>query len=205
MRSDLNEVRLVGTLLEDARYSNAAYGEPVYRARVGVRRTSGAEDVLVLQMGLHTVGRRVDMLKAGDRLQLSGQLRTYALPAGAMNRTETVVHVQAIGEKAEEDENQVRITGMLMRAPVFRVTPFGREVCDMMVRVAMRDRWANVPAIAFGGTARWASMLECGERVQLQGRLQSRVYIRRTHTGPKIPLTTWEVAVAKMTLEDTPE
>lgn len=205
MRNDLNDVRLTGTLLEDARYSHEAFGEPVYRARMSVRRTSGAEDTLVLQMGMHTAGRRVDMLKAGDRMQLSGQLRSYVLPAGAMTKTEMVVHVQVIGPWAGEDENQVCITGMLMRAPVFRVTQLGWEVCDMVVRVAMRGRWANVPVIAFGGTARWASMLECGERVRLQGRLQSRVYTGRSHTGLQVSVMTWEVAVAKMALEDAPE
>ena len=205
MRNDMNEVRLCGTLLEDARYSHEAYGEPVYRTRIGVRRTSGTEDVLVLQMGMHTVGHRVDLLRAGERLTVSGRVRTYDAPLGAQTRTETVVHVLAIGRDGGTDDNRARLSGMLTRAPVFRVTPFGREVCDMMLRVSMRGRWANVPVIAFGRTARWAGMLECGERVRLEGRLQSREYQRRSNTGLAIPVVTREVAAAKMWLEDMPE
>lgn len=203
MRNDMNEVNLTGTLMENAQYSHMAFGEPIYRARMAVRRKSGAEDYIILQMGMHTVGRRVDMLSAGEKLSVSGQLRGYQRDAVA--RTILVMHVLAMREGGEEDNNLVSLNGLLMRAPVFRITPQGREICDLMVRAQRGDKWVNVPVIAFGRVARWASMLECGERVKVRGRLQSREYTRRTEDGTDAVITTHEVAASWMALEDAPE
>ena len=100
------------------------------------------------------------------------------------------------------DVNQIQLDGFLCKDPVRRTSPLGREICDLMVAVnRMYNKSDYIPCIAWGRTARFASGLSVGDRVQLQGRFQSRIYQKQLPDGTVQERTAYEVSVSRLTLE----
>lgn len=205
--TDRNHVALTGVLVGAPQYVGERYGERMYDGYVKVKRLSGTFDLLPVHMGEYVLARRLDKLEAGTPVRLEGELRNYKREDSPFPKSRLGVFVRKmliLAEKSQEsdtDENTVQLEGVVMRAPVYRVTPFGREICDLAIRVERgHGKYTCVSLIAWGAMAGWAGLLEVGERVVGEGRMQARRYDKRDHDGTVYNCTVQEVSLQKLQL-----
>ena len=200
MENVTNQLNLCGEITEDAQFDHEVFGEAFFRTLLNVPRLSGAFDLLPL-----TISERLmtEGFHKGATVAVSGQLRSYnkvMAGAGRLLLTAFAQHLRPVD--AAENPNTVFLTGALCKPPSYRTTPFGREIADLMLAVNRSYGKSDyIPCIAWGRTARFASGLGVGDRIQLQGRFQSRVYQKQLPDGSVQERTAYEVSVSRLTLE----
>lgn len=171
-----NYLELSGQVMQEPSYSHSSGGEDYFRFPLRCLRLSGVEDVLnvVLSRGhLDTWDG-----KPGDRVGLIGQIRSYNNHSGQGSKLVITARARQLAPApAEGDRNRVFLLGNLCRKPVYRHTPLGREIADLLLAVNRGGGRADyLPCIVWGGQARRAAWWEVGDRVCVRGRLQSRRY-----------------------------
>ncbi len=192
--SETNLVRLCGSPEGPPRYSHSSRGQDFYLLPLRVRRLSGVEDRLNLTL-------RQELLPAveagGGKLAVTGELRSFNNHRGNGPKLVLTVFVRELEGWDGEDQNLVRLQGALCRPPKLRCTPLGREIADLMLAVNRRcGRSDYLPCICWGTLARRAQRWDTGQRLQLEGRLQSREYTKITEAGSEIR-TAFEVSAAR--------
>ena len=194
-----NEVLLEGTVPEAPSLSHENHGTRFYRFFLQVPRLSGQADVLPVLLPEPLLPQAA----AGSQLQVRGQLRSFNNRSGVGNRLVLTVYAQELLQGSGQPCNQIRLAGSLCKPPVFRRTPLGRSICDLMLAVSRRYGRADyLPVIAWGQLAGRASRLQVGERLALEGRVQSRTYHKVTDAGTEERVA-YEVSM--MRLLETPE
>ena len=191
-----NSVRLTGTMAAAPTLSHESRGERFFLLPLEVRRLSGAADRLpvLLREGLLTARE----LREADRLCVSGELRSFNNRFGPGPRLVLSVFARSLDFCDGPDENLVQLRGTLCKRPNLRATPMGRDICDLMLAVNRRCARSDYrPGICGGRAAREAAFWEVGERLRLQGRFQSRDYIKLTDDGP-VEKTAYEVSAAEI-------
>jgi hypothetical protein len=134
----------------------------------------------------------------GDGLCVKGQMRTYNNKTGVGGRLIVSALAREIRPYGGEHENTVYLSGSLCRAPGYRKTPLGREICDIMLAVPrVYGRADYLPLIAWGGTARTVSVMEAGQPLFAAGRFQSRAYTKASETG-SVEMTAYEISVTRL-------
>ena len=193
-----NTTMLRGVLHDPPRFSHQSREERFYEFSLDVRRLSGAVDTI------HIIARQA-LLETldpcgGEKLCVRGELRSFNNKSGVGARLVITVFAQEIWLDDGEDENTIALAGVLCKQPNYRVTPMGREICDLMLAVRRRyGRSDYLPCIAWGLSAREASDWEVGAGVSLTGRIQSRVY-QKTVDGVTLEKTAYEVSVIQIAL-----
>ena len=192
--SETNLVRLCGSPEGPPRYSHSSRGQDFYLLPLRVRRLSGVEDRLNMTL-------RRELLPAveagGGKLAVTGELRSFNNHRGNGPKLVLTVFVRELEGWDGEDQNLVRLQGALCRPPKLRCTPLGREIADLMLAVNRRcGRSDYLPCICWGTLARRAQRWDTGQRLQLEGRLQSREYTKITEAGSEIR-TAFEVSAAR--------
>lgn len=191
-----NCVELRGTLADAPEFSHESRGERFYRFPLEVARLSGTVDRL-------NIIARQEMLASLDTLEreklcLRGELRSFNNKSGVGSRLVISVFAREMGFADGEDMNLVRLTGTLCKTPNIRVTPMGREICDLMLAVNRRyGRSDYLPCIAWGLLAREAAEWAVGDKLALSGRLQSRRYIKLGESGEQQEKTAFEVSISE--------
>lgn len=194
-----NRVFLRGTVGEAPRYSHESRGERFYRFTLDIARLSGTAD------HIHILARDklLDALEVTGpgKLAVEGELRTFNNKSGTGPRLVISVFARELRFEDGEDENRVILSGTLCKAPNYRSTPMGREICDLMLAVNRRyGRSDYLPCIAWGLSARRASLWDVGDAVALSGRIQSRNYAK-TIDGVVVEKTAFEVSVIEIDRE----
>lgn len=179
--SETNLVRLCGSPEGPPRYSHRSRGQDFYLLPLRVRRLSGAEDRLNLTL-------RQELLPAveaaGGKLAVTGELRSFNNHRGNGPKLVLTVFVRELEGWEDEDQNLVRLQGALCRPPILRCTPLGREIADLMLAVNRRcGRSDYLPCICWGSRAREASRWTVGTVLRLEGRFQSRSYLKLREDG----------------------
>lgn len=173
-----NYVELTGEIVKEAAYSHSFGGEDYFVFPLRSLRLSGVEDVLNLVMSRNSM----DLLdiKPGKKIGIIGEIRSYNNHSGIGSKLVITVRVRSAFPVPEgEDVNRVILLGNLCRKPVYRRTPLGREIADLLLAVNRSCGKADyLPCIAWGGQARRAGRWMVGDRVCIQGRLQSRSYYK---------------------------
>ena len=193
MISENNMLQLVGTLAGRPAFSHGSRGLAFWGFPLSVRRLSGTEDLI-------NVIARQELLEAlelaeGCKLCLSGELRSFNNRHGEGARLVITAFARQLSLCGGEDENRLLLRGTLCKPPKLRQTPLGRDICDLMLAVNRPyGRSDYLPCICWGGLARQAARWEVGERLRLEGRVQSRRYIKLTEDGPA-ERTAYEVSV----------
>lgn len=196
-----NHIYLVGLVGEDPVRSHENHGVTYYRFPLHSCRLSGVEDVLNVVASEQLLQQRPVL--SGDLLAVDGEVRSYNNRSGVGSKLVISVYARALREGSTEHRNDLTLAGVLCKPPVVRRTPLGREICDMMLAVNRKYGRADyLPCIAWGGLAQWCGQLDVGDGVKLQGRLQSRDYIKEEN-GESILRTAFEVSV--MSLEPMEE
>ena len=182
MGQENNRVRLCGTMADAPRYSHSARGQVFYTFPLEVRRLSGSSDVLNILL------RREQLEAVGaeerERLLVTGEVRSFNNRHGEGARLVLTVLARSLELTDEPDDNRVSLVGTLCKAPNPRVTPLGRDVCDLLLAVNRRTgRSDYLPCICWGSRAREASRWTVGTVLRLEGRFQSRSYLKLREDG----------------------
>ena len=177
-----NQVRLRGSLLALPQYSHENHGKKFFRFTLEVERLSGALDLLpvVAEEGLLN---SID-LSSGSMLTVTGQIRTHNIRENGVRHL--LIFVFAVQIICEDGQflNEVIVEGPLCKEPIYRRTPLGREICDVMLAVPRAFRRADyLPCILWGRTAYEISQCHTRDRIRIEGRLQSRIYTKATENG----------------------
>lgn len=187
-----NRIVLRGCLVELPRFSHENHGRKFYRFLLEVPRLSGAVDTLPVIVE-ETVLNQLD-LSGGDMLTVTGTIRSHNIHENG--RRHLLIFVFATSLICEDGEpmNDVTIEGLICREPIFRRTPLGREICDVMLAVPRAFRRADyLPCILWGRTAQEAAGCHTRDRIRICGRLQSRIYTKLTETDAE-ERTTYEIS-----------
>ena len=193
-----NTIRLRGEMVSLPVYSHAGRFEKFYTFPLSVLRLSGTADtvnVTVRESLLQTE------ITAGDKICVEGEVHSYNNKSGTGNKLVISVLAKSIAVCDGDDYNTVELYGTLCKNPNYRITPMGRDICDMMVAVNRRyGRSDYLPCIAWGSLAHTASALSVGQRVHIKGRLQSRDYIKSVD-GVPVQKTAYEISASELTAE----
>ena len=190
-----NEVLLEGLALTEPERSHENHGAVFYRFLLQVPRLSGAADTLPV---LVSQALR-DGVATGETLRLSGQLRSFNNRSGVGSRLVLTVYAKELLPAAGTACNQILLHGTVCKPPIFRRTPLGRSICDLMLAVPRRYGRADyLPVITWGQVALRASLLEVGESLALEGRVQSRIYHKVTDDGTTQERTAYEVSAMRL-------
>ncbi len=194
MENPNNRIIAAGRLEGAPVLSHEVMNEPFYTGTLAVRRLSGAVDRLPVTLP----GKLLACVPAaeGQLLTVSGQVRSYNKVVDGAGRLMVTLFVQSLSEARESDTlNKVTLVGALCKPPIYRSTPFGREICDMMLAVNRAFGKSDyIPCIAWGRNAQYAARFGVGEKICLTGRLQSREYQKLMDNGEYITRSAYEVS-----------
>ncbi len=194
-----NYIILSGRIASDFDYSHQVYGEAFYSFTLLSKRLSETYDTLPV-----TVSERllIDIeARRGQFVTVTGQLRSYnSYSEGKTHLILTVFAKDiAINEEKSRDINSIQLNGYICKPPVYRTTPFGREIADVLVAVNRAYNKSDyIPIICWGRNARFASNLEVGSNIMLTGRMQSRTYQKKLSDTELVEKTAYEVSVSKI-------
>ncbi len=193
-----NRVYISGEIVSDATYSHEVYGEGFYEFFVKVMRLSGQADVLPV-----TVSERLiacGELKNGQKISAIGQFRSYnKIENGKSRLMLTVFLRELVDEDSEKNPNNILLSGYICKPPVYRTTPFNREIADVLVAVNRAYNKSDyIPCIAWGRNARFVKSLSVGDRIAVSGRIQSREYQKKLSECESKTMTAYEVSVSKL-------
>ncbi|MBR3640421.1 MAG: single-stranded DNA-binding protein [Oscillibacter sp.] len=198
MTNGRNEVLLEGTAQGEPSLSHEARDVPFYRLMLEVPRLSGQSDLLPLLLR----GDMLAQVSDGARVRVSGQFRSYNNRSGEGRRLVLSVYALALLPPQDEACNRITLVGALCKPPVFRRTPLGRSICDLMLAVPRRCGRADyLPLIAWGQLAARTAALCVGDPLALSGRIQSRLYRKVTEQGEEVR-TAYEVSVMELSEEE---
>jgi single-stranded DNA-binding protein len=215
-----NYLTLVGKVTSEKQFSHEIYGERFYSFDLSVPRLSGNADIIPV-----TVSERLitdEMMQIGTKLLIKGQFRSYNSYENERNRLILTVFAKDI-EKLEEEvpktevneegeevqvndfvkketvTNEVILIGYICKKPIYRQTPFGREIADLLLAVNRAYNKSDyIPSIAWGRNARFCQNLEVGTEVKIVGRIQSRNYEKKYEDGTIVKKVAYEVSVGSL-------
>jgi hypothetical protein len=200
MEHTTNCITLRGSLLELPKFSHENHGRRFHRFYLEVPRLSGATDILPV-IAEEALLHAIDPC-GGELLTVTGQIRSHNCRTA--NSRHLLIFVFASSIVAEDGPpiNDCILEGPICREPVYRTTPLGREICDVMLAVPRAFRRADyLPCILWGRTAQEISACHTRDRVRICGRLQSRVYTKLTENGPQ-ERTAYEISALTACLAD---
>ena len=200
---DNNHLVLVGKIVSDKSYSHEIYGEKFYVFNLEVVRLSSTVDIIPI-----TISERLLTgieLKIGNKVSVEGQFRSYNNYENERNRLILTVFAKEIIEVSEEEKdevtNEVTLVGYVCKKPVYRQTPFGREIADVLLAVNRAYNKSDyIPCIAWGRNARFCQNLEVGAQVKIIGRVQSRQYEKKYEDGTSEMKIAYEVSICSLEL-----
>lgn len=200
--TEASSVRLSGRVLNEPVFNHKTYGEAFYMIVLGIFRRSGYEDKIRLIVSEKILRGRSP--RKSELLEVSGQIRTYNRETEGRSKLEVTVFVREMAYRKEagfEYENSVSIEGFICKAPIRRTSPLGREICDLMIAVnRMYNKSDYIPCIAWGRNASYCESLNVGDKVYIEGRIQSREYRKYTEDGQQEIRTAYEVSAVKAEL-----
>ena len=200
MEQTENRIVLRGTVAGSAEYSHEIQGLEFFRFPLAVPRLSGREDLL------NILARRPEdgcpLPRPGQTAEICGEIRSFNNRSGQGSRLVITVLARSILSAEGEPCNLVTLQGRLCKPPVLRRTPLGRDICDLLLAVSRRYRRSDyLPCIAWGGLALRCAGLAPGDRLRLEGRLQSRIYWKTTGDVTQ-ERTAYEVSISSLTLPE---
>ena len=210
-RIDNNQVKVSGRIVSCFEFSHEVYGEKFYSAKLASERLSGQIDVLPILVS----GKIVDVKKdwVGRFVEVSGQFRSYNQHTGDKSKLVLSVFAKEFKDITEDkkgsdslDDNEIILDGYICKQPIYRKTPLGREISDILIAVNRSyGKTDYIPSLAWGRNARFVSDLEVGTRLQITGRIQSREYQKKISEGDFETRTAYEVSVSKIELVEVAE
>ena len=192
MEQVANTIHLRGSLLSLPRFSHENHGKKFYRFTLEVPRLSGTPDLLPI-VAEESLIQGLDP-DGGEMIAVHGQVRSHNVRSDGMRHLLIFVFAASVTAEYGEPINECLLEGPLCREPVFRRTPLGREICDVMLAVPRTFRRADyLPCILWGRTAQEGSQCHTRDVIRIRGRLQSRNYTKQTENGT-LERTAYEIS-----------
>lgn len=200
-----NQVAIMGEIVSGFSYSHQVYGEGFYMMDVKCKRLSESFDTIPVMVSERLLDVSVDY--TGELVCVDGQFRSYNHHEERRNRLMLSVFAREIGFLEELEEgtkaNQIFLDGYLCKDPIYRKTPLGREIADLLI--AINRPYGNsdyIPCIAWGRNARYASRFSVGNHCTVQGRIQSREYIKKLDEEKTEKRIAFEVSISRIDLKE---
>ena len=199
--SQNNYIMLVGKITSEKKFSHEIYGESFFNFDLEIPRLSGISDIIPITISERLIAN-FDLSK-GKQVVIEGQFRSYNTYEDSKSRLILTVFVKEIREKGEDEEikvpNEVQLVGHICRKPIYRKTPFGREIADILVAVNRAYNKSDyIPCIAWGRNARFCENMQIGTELRLVGRVQSRPYEKKHEDGTVEQRTAYEVSISSL-------
>ena len=196
-----NQVTIMGEIVSTFTFSHEVFGEGFYLVDVSVRRLSNSVDTIPVMISERLIDVEQDY--RGEFLMVSGQFRSYNRHDEQKNRLVLSVFAREVSFIEEELDgaktNNILLDGYICKLPIYRKTPLGREIADLLLAVNRPYGKSDyIPCICWGRNARFASAFEVGEHVQVLGRIQSREYVKKLSETETEKRTAYEVSVSKL-------
>lgn len=198
-----NYVTVVGRIESDFIFSHEIYGEGFYNFNLETQRLSQAVDILPV-----TISERIlekDKLPIGTLVQIIGQIRSYNNYVESEHKNKLVLtifvrEIEILGDlEATVSPNEVFLNGYICKKPIYRKTPFNREIADILIAVNRSYNKSDyIPCIAWGRNARFSDKLAVGDNVKMFGRMQSREYQKKLENGEILSKTAYEISINKI-------
>ena len=198
-----NKVYLMGEIVSDATFSHEVYGEGFYEFFVRVMRLSGQADILPVTLSERLI--QGGMLAKGKPICAVGQFRSYNKIENGKSRLMLTVFVrELLDELPDKNPNTILLSGYICKPPIYRTTPFNREIADVLVAVNRAYNKSDyIPCIAWGRNARFVKNLGVGDRIAISGRIQSREYQKKLSETETRTMIAYEVSVSKLAAFDS--
>ncbi len=204
-----NSLTLLGKITNEKRFSHEIYGEKFYIFDLSVPRLSGSADIIPI-----TISERLfkeEDLVVDKKVKIDGQFRSYNSYENEKNRLVLTVFAKDIEFLENQDEeivaskdltsNEVILVGYICKPPIYRQTPFGREISDILLAVNRAYNKSDyIPCITWGRNARFCSKMAVGTEIRITGRVQSRNYEKKHEDGSVEQRVAYEVSVANLEL-----
>ena len=197
-----NYIKIIGRIISEATFSHEIYGEGFWCFDIEVGRLSGQSDVLPVTVSEWIVEK--EKMQPGQVVHIIGQIRSYNKYVEADRKSKLVLKVftrdiTLLDSVPVENLNDVFLDGYLCKPAVYRTTPFGREIADLLVAVNRSYNKSDyIPCITWGRDARYTGKLNVGNRIRLWGRKQSRQYQKKLDDVTVLEKTAYEVSVSKI-------
>ena len=201
--SDNNIITLIGTIVSDKQFSHEVYGEGFYTFDLEVPRLSENSDIIPVTASERILDKN---FKVGQKVIIDGQFRSYNNYENEKNKLVLTVFVKDMKkvEEISEDQNpnEIILDGFICKKPIYRTTPFGREIADILLAVNRAYNKSDyIPCIAWGRNARFCQNMSVGERIKIWGRIQSRLYEKKFEDGTSETRRAYEVSISKLEVE----
>ena len=207
-----NYLVLIGNIVSDKIFSHEIYGESFYLFNLEIPRLSGNADIIPITISERLIAN-FD-LSIGRKVVVQGQFRSYNSYENERNRLVLTVFAKDIIEYKDESEeekkekvsNEVVLNGYICKKPIYRQTPFGREIADILLAVNRAYNKSDyIPCIAWGRNARFCENMEVGTEVKIVGRVQSRTYEKKFEDGRIEQRVAYEVSIGSLEVIDKKE
>jgi len=203
---DNNQVTIMGKVVSEFTFSHVIFEEGFYTVDIEVERLSDSSDVIPLMVSERLINVTSDFRE--KYVMVSGQFRSYNRHEDNKNRLVLSVFVREVEFVEETPENvktnQIYLDGYICKEPVYRKTPLGREIADLLLAVNRSYGKSDyIPCICWGRNARFASTFEVGGRYGIWGRIQSREYVKKISEAEPKKKVAYEISVSRLEkLED---
>lgn len=195
-----NKVQIAGEVVSEPRFSHEIYGENFYEFDVKINRLSNSSDTIPVTISDRLLNGKE--LKVGKLIDGVGQYRSYNKLDGEKSRLLLTIFLREFEVKESvEQTNNIQIVGYVCKEPIYRTTPFNREICDVLLAVNRNYGKSDyIPCIAWGRNARFVKNFKVGDKVKVEGRIQSREYQKKVEGEEIQTKTAYEVSLSKISL-----
>lgn len=194
-----NNVQIGGEIVKLPEFSHEVFDEKFYKFEIKTKRLSEYDDVLPAIVSERLVN--VEDMKLGDMVVINGQFRSYNLQTETRSKLVLSIFVKEIELTNDVNcltLNDANLIGYICKEPIYRKTPLGREIADVLIAVNRTYRKSDyIPCILWGRNAKYCDTLKVGDLVKLSGRIQSRNYEKKLPDGTIINKTAYEISVSK--------
>ncbi|MDE6471401.1 MAG: single-stranded DNA-binding protein [Clostridia bacterium] len=193
-----NKLQLIGTVVKEPIYTHEVFGEGFYETVVAVPRLSEQKDYIPITISDRLLARHE--VQVGDKINLVGQFRSYNKLEGEKSKLLLTAFVRDLLPIDENvTPNTIEITGYICKPPIYRTTPFKREICDVLIAVNRAYNKSDyIPCIMWGRNARFVQNMKVGEKLTVVGRIQSRTYVKNLGEDKSEERVAYEVSVSKI-------
>ncbi|MBQ4558489.1 MAG: single-stranded DNA-binding protein [Clostridia bacterium] len=196
-----NYVRVSGVVTTEPKFSHEVYGEGFYEFNIKIKRLSDIFDIIPVTISERLMNEKT--IEVGEKVHFVGQYRSYNKLSENKSKLLLTIFIKEFLEVNEYDENEIEITGYVCKEPIYRTTPFNREICDVLIAVNRSYNKSDyIPCIAWGRNARFVKSFKIGDKVSVTGRIQSRAYQKKLDNGDIVTKTAYEVSLNKVSLEN---
>ena len=195
-----NQAVIAGEIISDFEFNHEVFGEGFYFVKLKVSRLSHSSDIIPLLVSECLID--VKQSHIGQFLEARGQFRSHNKQESDKNRVVLFLfakEIEMIDSAENRNPNEIFLDGYICKEPVYRTTPLGREIADVLLAVNRAYGKSDyIPCICWGRNARYAGNLTVGSRIQLRGRIQSREYQKRIGEGKVVDKIAYEVSASQM-------